>query len=401
MHRYLRPALLSALLVLALSAAAPVLAEAYVATTNANANFRPSPGSKPVAIIPLGTELKVDLCFKMGDYCGVTWKDQVGFVSGDLLETLEGGKRMTLRSIETARWQRLNAPTEASDMTGSAAAAPARSSSADIVAWGDSLTYGAGAGKGESYTDQARALLGGVRAIANEGIGGQTSTSIAARMNAVPVLLTLAGDAIPASGPVAVEDRSVLPVTNQGGSTLEGNLCGIDGTLTVAAKVPPTDPVPPYVFTREAPGSETACPADSRFVPADAVAYRNRTAWLWLGRNGAAKGHKIQDDIAAAVKSLGHERYLVGSILTARLDVGGGEKRIFETNAILKRQYGSRYVDALGALVAAADGSAEDQADAALGLVPRSLLSDSIHLNRKGYGIVAKAFTDAMAANGF
>lgn len=398
MNRFLRTALLGTLLSLALSAAAPVQAQGYVATTNANANFRPSPGSKPVAIIPLGTELKVDLCFRMGEYCGVTWQDQVGFVSGDLLEATEGGKRQTLKSIETARWQRLNATTAAGDATGSVAA---RGKSADIVAWGDSLTYGAGAGKGESYTDQARALLGGVRDIANEGVGGQSSTSIAARMNAVPVLLTLEGDSIPASGPVAVVERSALPVTNQGGSRLDGSICGIAGTLTVAAAVPPTDPVPPYIFTRETAGSETACPAESRFVPADAVAYRNRVAWLWLGRNGADKGHTIQDDIAAAVKSLGHERYLVGSILTARLDQGGGETRIFETNAALKRKYGSRYVDVLGALVAAANDSAEDRADAALGLVPRSLLSDSIHLNRKGYSIVAKAFADAMAANGF
>lgn len=380
-------------LVLAVLAALtmPVLADPVRGRTQTETELRPSMGAAPaIATIPAGTAVTVEICFSAGKWCAVRWDGRKGFVAGKAIILETEGRTVTAAEAAAQDWAAAEKtiPTFALD------------NGADIVAWGDSLTIGAGADPGESYTEQAKALLGGVRLIANMGIGGQTSTSIAARMDAVPVLLTLAGDTIPASGPVAVGERSALPVTNQGNSTLAGELCGIAGTLALSAKAAPSEPVPAYVFTRIGAGEDVACPPQSRFVAAEAAAYRNRVAWLWLGRNGADKGRSIADDIEAAVTSLGHERYLVGSVLAARLDDGTAARRIFELNAALKRQYGARFVDVLGALVAAASDTAEDQADAAAGFVPRSLLSDAIHLNGRGYAVVARAFVAAMSANG-
>jgi lysophospholipase L1-like esterase len=371
--------------------AVPALAAELVARTADATPLRPSMGqAAPIASIPPGAELKVEICFSAGKWCAVTYQGQQGFVAGAAIVLDIDGKSINAAEAQAKDWAAAVAklPT------------PALDDSSDIAAWGDSLTAGAGADVGDGYTDQARSLLGGTRLIANMGIGGQTSSSIAARMDAIGILLTLADDTIPDGGSAEVVDRTALPLTNQGASTLSGTLCGVAGTLAVSAKAGPNQPVPPYVFTPDQAGQVVACPSRSRFVPADAVALRNRVAWLWLGRNGADKGRTIAGDIEAAVASLGHQRYLVGSVLAARLDDGPPALRIFELNAALKRSYGSRFVDVLGALVAAASESAEDQADARQGFVPRSLLSDSIHLNQKGYAIVARAFVAAMNANG-
>jgi hypothetical protein len=377
-----------AFLVALLAGFGPVLAAQCTATTNANANLRPSMGSaSPIGIIPKGSGVSIDLCFNRGDFCAVTWGDKAGFVSGDLISLTSSGQVITAREAEETRWNWLSQ----ADAGGSRM----------IVAWGDSLTYGAGVDQAQGPSDQAVQLFGCVRDIENEGIGGQTSTSIAARMNAIPTLLGVEGDAIPAAGLVTVVERTALPVTNQGPSAIAGSLCGVSGELQVSEKVDARAPVPPYQFVRATPGSAATCPPGSRFTTVAGEAMRNRVAWLWLGRNGADTGRTVAGDIEAAVASLGHQRYLVGSVLAARLDDGTPALRIFELNAALKRSYGSRFVDVLGALVAAASESAEDQADARQGFVPRSLLSDNIHLNQKGYAIVARVFHDATIANGF
>lgn len=379
----------TAVIAATLAAATPVLAFPAVTTSNAVLRAAPSESSNQIGSLPAGTEVDVQICFDQGAYCAVVVGGNTGFVAGDYLRDQSTGA--ILSAAERAKWQDMQRVQIATADTGSVA---------DIVAWGDSLTDGAGAPAGQSYTDQAAALLGG-RLIANQGVGGQTSTSIAARMNAVATNVRVEGDAIPASGRVAIIDRTTVPITNQYPPALEATLCGVAGQLALSIEAKPNEPVPPYVFERSVPGEAVACPPGSRVSFADAITHKNRVAWLWLGRNGADEGRTVIEDIAAAVKSLEHDRYLVGSILAAGLDAGSPAARIRDTNAELKRQYGKRYVDVLGALIAAAGSSADDQADAAAGFVPRSLLADSIHLTERGYAIVANAFAEATVANGF
>lgn len=61
-----------------------------------------------------------------------------------------------------------------------------------IAVWGDSLTVGTGASStAASFPVVAQNLFSPPRAISRQAVGGQTSTQIAARMNALPVLVTL------------------------------------------------------------------------------------------------------------------------------------------------------------------------------------------------------------------
>lgn len=355
------------------------------AVTTVNANLRPTMGtSTPIAVVPKGARVGLDTCFDQGAFCAVKWQDKTGFISGDLLGLTIDGQTVTARAAEQTRWSWLNEPD--------------RGQSHMIVAWGDSLTAGAGA-DGEHYPRQAARLFGCQRDVSNQGVGGQSSTAIAARMNAVPTLLTLLGNQIPATGAVTVTQRTTTPVTNQGPFPLDGSLCGVAGQL--AASTSDAGATYSYQFVRSGEGAPKSCPAGSRFFPNAGLALRDRIAWLWLGRNGAAADHNIFDDIAAAVASLGHQRFLVGSVLPSANDSADAVDRWIALNARLGATYGDHFVDIVGALQAAGDGSADDTADLAKHIIPRSLRSDAIHLNARGYAIVARVFHDATVAQGW
>ncbi len=206
-----------------------------------------------------------------------------------------------------------------------------------IVAWGDSLTAGGGAsGAATRYPAVASAAFNPDCPVSNQGIGGQTSTAIAARQGGVPVLLTVAGNQLPASGPVAVTAKEVGgvsandagPITEQGPQVLMGWLAGAYGALARDASWN-------YNFTRAVAGAVVDCPPGSTFVPQLAVSLRARTQWLWLGRNEASAGRTVVQDIAAAVAYLGHNRYLVGAIILGSADGGSGQAAKEATNAVL------------------------------------------------------------------
>lgn len=269
-----------------------------------------------------------------------------------------------------------------------------------IVAWGDSLTAGAGATGGSTgtatYPSIAQGLFSPRRAVVRQGVGGQTSTQIAARMNAVPILVTVSGGAIPASGSVAVTDKSVNVLVGSGGYTgsVRGWLAGVDGTMS-------TDGLGNWSFARSVTGASAPVQANARFICAFGQYLRGYTAWLWLGRNGAQADHTVLGDIAAAVASLGHSRYLIGGILPSTADSGASLAQLATLNGQLASAYGDRFVNLPAILSAGANGTTEDSADVAAGFVPRSLRSDHLHLNDAGYALVAQAFRAAHVAKGF
>lgn len=267
----------------------------------------------------------------------------------------------------------------------------------DIVAWGDSLTAGAGASAAATtaYPPVSGNLFSPVRDISNQGIGAQTSTQIAARMGAQPITVTVTGNAIPASGGVAVTAKSINPLYNSGTymGTMTGTLAGVHGTMS-------TDGSGNWTFTRTtAAGGSTACPAGTVFVPDLADVFGETTAWLWLGRNGADAGYTIAGDIAACVAK--QPRSLVAGVTMSTGDSAGAIAGLAAVNAALAATYGDRYVDLMAALVAAGDGSANDLADIAAGYVPRSLRADAVHLNDAGYAVVAATFRARTLAIGW
>lgn len=101
-----------------------------------------------------------------------------------------------------------------------------------IVAWGDSLTFGSGTQVPDTsaYTVWANAILPNATII-NEGLGGQSSTEIAARMGVVPLELEL-GEADGLSRAVTSYSVDVLRISGQPRGRLKGTFDGERGELT-------------------------------------------------------------------------------------------------------------------------------------------------------------------------
>lgn len=284
-----------------------------------------------------------------------------------------------------------------------------------ITFWGDSMTAGSGGG-GTTISSVVASLLG--RTVNNRGIGGQNSAAIATRQGALPMLVTVTGDQIPASGPVTLTARSQTPITNQGASSFTGTLAGVAGTL--AASTSDGGATYTYTFTRTTAGSAVACPANSQFVFDFAVADRDDTVVIWSGRNDGrntrAEQIAIRNNILAMHSYLSPQikRSLVLPIFNGRaVSTGGGAyepsgsagyNNIIATNQELARTLGPAFLaDARDYMVrfaiydAGLTPTADDLSDIAADCVPRQLMSDNVHGTAAFYtqlgGYIARQIT--------
>ncbi|SEQ53738.1 hypothetical protein SAMN05428969_3428 [Devosia sp. YR412] len=328
-----------------------------------------------VSAIPSGTQIVVEDCFS--NKCFVEWDGIAGIILSDGLMTDINGASVAVKDARNVQF--LNAQNR-----------PKVSN--NVAAWGDSLTLGQNVGEGNDYPTQASKLFDDVTEVANLGIGGQTSTQIAARSGA-PLLVTVLGDKIPANGTAVIVTKNVNLLMAGGKNTgsMEGTLCAVQGTMT-------TDSGGNWSFSPSSPGVEVSCSGSQRFDSSLSKEMRPRITWFWMGRNMADNGHDIAEDIAGAVAALGHDRFLVGGLFAGR----GGKSSFYESvNEQLKAQYEGQFIDIFAALVTlGGDGSEEDKADIADGFLPRSIFQgDGVHLTAKGYAIVAQAFYEATIAN--
>jgi lysophospholipase L1-like esterase len=174
-----------------------------------------------------------------------------------------------------------------------------------------------------------------------------------------------------------------------GAASVRGRLAGIEGTLT-------TDSRGNELFTRSHKGEAAVIAYATPFIPDDTT--RKNIHWLWAGRNNADTPDKVLSDIAAMAGHVPGNRYLIGSILPSAEDTVETRQTIAALNATLAARYQQRYVDLLAALASASNQTADDRQDVTAGLVPRSLRSDTLHLNDQGYAITAAAWVAAVIA---
>lgn len=135
-------------------------------------------------------------------------------------------------------------------------------------------------------------------------------------------------------------------------------------------------------------GAETSTQIKARFL-VRGLAVRDVPSALWLGRNNFTDPTTVKADIAACVADHATVEFIVLGVLPSASDSAGNLATIAQLNADLAILYGSKYADVLAYLQANGDGSANDLADIAAGLTPRSLRSDAVHLNDAGYALVA------------
>jgi len=251
-----------------------------------------------------------------------------------------------------------------------------------LLTWGDSLTAAAY----PSLLASLMAAAGDGVTLSNKGIGGQTSTSIAARQGGVVTELTLTGDQIDAVGTTAVTARNVSPLTSSGQQTIDGVLVGVDGTLNRLAG-------DDYTFTRAVDGSDVPCPAMSDFL-VETGEDRSQLSIIWVGKNNQNQAATVTSDAQAMVAFLdgAPKQYLIVSVTNGG-DEGIGTQEyddIEATNAALLAAFPDNYVDLREFLVSLYDPEApQDVIDFGLDTVPDSLRVDNIHLTTEGYQFVA------------
>ena len=126
---------------------------------------------------------------------------------------------------------------------------------------------------------------------------------------------------------------------------------------------------------------------------------------FWMGTNNSYFPGVILADIAESIASLrGNNRYLILPVMNRPTEYLGRAEHdlVLSTNDSLRSRYADHFVDVRQLLVDRFDASSpQDVADHAADVPPTSFRSDDVHLNAKGYGLVAHALADTIRARGW
>jgi lysophospholipase L1-like esterase len=115
-----------------------------------------------------------------------------------------------------------------------------------------------------------------------------------------------------------------------------------------------------------------------------------------MGRNdvgSATLAATVLTNARTAIAALDHTRYLIGSITPTTAETIGTSNRtaIIAANAALAAEFGARYVDTLGGLIASGGGAE----------IPGGWYSDGTHFNDTGYAELAAIYSAAVTAAGW
>jgi lysophospholipase L1-like esterase len=172
----------------------------------------------------------------------------------------------------------------------------------------------------------------------------------------------------------------------------------------------PNEPYPARLATMQARdvrnfgiAGQTSTEILDRIRAPEAEGQRGCISLLWMGRNNFWT-QEVLGDVVAATMHQTSGRYLVLSVLNADNENRSTWQwaRVGELNKALQELYTTKFVDVRQALINAADpNSPLDAADVAAGLIPRSLRVDTVHLNPRGYNVVANTVADAIRRVGW
>jgi lysophospholipase L1-like esterase len=168
---------------------------------------------------------------------------------------------------------------------------------------------------------------------------------------------------------------------------------------------------PDRVVFNEGVGDETSSQILAR-MRAD-TSHRHDVTVLWMGRNNYADPKRVLSDVAAAVKSLGTDRFIVLSILNG--DFGGyeakgapGYQTIMDINTQLVFRYGSHFLDIRAFLVSLYDPAEPvDASNHHADIPPSSLRAhwnggiDALHLSPEGNSRVAERVAQFISQKGW
>lgn len=283
--------------------------------------------------------------------------------------------------------------------------------SPQIVALGDSTAEGAGA---SGSANAWRTLLGDALGITvvNKGIGGSNAEQIAARYGAVPTIVTVTGNSIPASGSASI--TAIAPVIlYNGGSASTRTISGTIGGSPV--RITAVSPAQTYTIEQlGTPSGALAVPAGSVFLPDDGhTVYQDSTLIVCSGTNNAAG-----DPYAAVeqIKAIAYrnrpyfKRVFVVSPRNNRVSGRPGTAaydNILTMNRLLAHYFGDNYLDLRSFLIRDGLGvlgltpTAQDLTDMNDGCIPEQIMADGLHSNNIGHQAEAWFFERVLRTRGF
>lgn len=261
----------------------------------------------------------------------------------------------------------------------------------NFVAAGDSMTNGAGGG-GTTYTGVLQGLLtaaGHPGTVKNQGVGGETSVTITARMGGYPFMVLPVAEVIPATA--TAFEITLLPINGQmpaplkqGYITFTGRLGAVPGTFSRTE----SGGVLTYYFTRATAGSEVVANRPLPMYLDVGIESRGDIYLIWIGQNGPDTTRAIQDAKALIQQMTAlDKRYLV-------ISKPGGTSAQDAEDAQWFAEFGRRFIPIRQYMVkygladAGITPTAQDSIDMANGTVPSSLRVDPTHWNSAGYTIL-------------
>lgn len=274
-----------------------------------------------------------------------------------------------------------------------------------IICRGDSITAGA-FGEGTSYPLELSKLRPELT-IAKRGYPGETSPSIAQRHGSMPLMVTVTGGIIPASGPVSIAMNTAGvwygKWADQGvpdGRGEVGSINGINGTLSGSPGA--------YTFTRSTTGDPYPTAGAVPFMSDWESTRRDWNQIIMTGYNGAGAGTLEATQKMVDYQTSGDS--LILSITTAVSMTAGtsGHTARVNINAGLKSVYGPKYFDVRGWLISngldavgITPTGADNTALSGDTLPPSLMAADGVHPNAAGYRAIAIALNEAITQRGW
>ncbi|MBE9460882.1 SGNH/GDSL hydrolase family protein [Dyadobacter sp. UP-52] len=278
-----------------------------------------------------------------------------------------------------------------------------------LAFFGDSLTIGAGGTA--PYGNIVGAALDG-RPVTSDGIVGQIASRIAVRQGGVPLKISVEGNKLNGIQPVKITKLSSQFLSTPSNSDEYSRTGSVNGVRCTIRRSAITGQDDVYTITPTTV-SIIDVAADSEFLLEDAARLKTATQILWYGRNNIGKTGAEAEIISSLESSIAYitlpARYVVLGVLIAASENKGTDNynQAASINASLLAKYSDRFVEMTpptDAEMAAISYSptADDLKDLENLNFPRGMrmdiINDDIHLNDKGYQIVANRVIEKLKA---
>ena len=280
-----------------------------------------------------------------------------------------------------------------------------------IIAWGDSLTAGAG-GEGTNYPNQLQSLIKSNVydiPVINMGVGGENTNTIMGRAGSVPFVVnsfTIPNDTSKVEITIMSSDgNSVAPLRQGDNGVNPVTINGISGTISIE-QATYTSQEYTYYFNRTEPGTPVNV-EDGTVITTAATTlndYQNYIPIVFMGQYGGWNENPLE--LISQIKSILNMDQWNDKYLVLGLTSGTAESRA-DLELAMQGEFGDRYInlreiivksglEQLGIIATEADLNAMNE-----GAIPPSLLSDSVHFNSSGYTFIAQVVYDRMIELGY